>query len=97
MAGIRHGAEIVAAYLDEHDPSTLVAYGDRLGNGAVFKRLGYLIEALGLRQDDLVAACRERLSAGCLRCSIPVGPSRPVGLSRWGLRLNVAVSPEAAS
>src|ERR1700722_2185644 len=33
--GIRHGAEVLAAYLDEHDPMTLVETGDRLGNRAV--------------------------------------------------------------
>jgi predicted transcriptional regulator of viral defense system len=39
--GMRHGAEILAAYLDEHDPAKLIEYGDMLGNRAVFKRLGY--------------------------------------------------------
>ena len=40
--GMRHGAEILAAYCSENDPATLIAYGDRLGNRAVFKRLGLL-------------------------------------------------------
>jgi predicted transcriptional regulator of viral defense system len=94
--GIRHGAEIVASYLDDHDPGTLVEYGDRLGNGAVFKRLGYLVEALGLVHDDLVVACRERLSAGVSLLD-PDGREAGRRLSRWGLRINVLVAPEGPS
>src|SRR5580658_10318870 len=30
--GVRHGAEVLAAYFDEHDPMSLVDAGDRLGN-----------------------------------------------------------------
>jgi len=36
------------AYLDQRDPARLIEYGDRLGNRAIFKRLGYLIETLNL-------------------------------------------------
>jgi len=64
--GIRHGAEILGSYLDDHHPATLVEYGDRLGNRTVFKRLGYLVEALEQDHAELVAACRERVSAGRL-------------------------------
>ena len=36
--GIRHVAEILAAYLDDNDPATLIEYGDRLGNRIARKR-----------------------------------------------------------
>ena len=62
--GIRHVAEILAAYLDDNDPATLIEYGDRLGNRTVFKRLGYLMEVLGQDPVGLIAACRVRVSAG---------------------------------
>ena len=94
--GIRHGADVVASYLAEHDWRALVEYGDRLGNRAVFKRLGYLVEALGDAHPDLVSACQERLSSGIS----PLDPSGPSGgrrHMRWGLRVNATVIPEGAS
>ncbi len=94
--GIRHGAEVLAAFLDEHDWRSLVGYGDRLGNRAVFKRLGYIVEALGVGGDELLAACQARLSSGIS----PLDPSGPPGgrrVMRWGLRANVTVAREGAS
>ncbi len=94
--GIRHGAEVTAAYLDEHDPMSLIAAGDRLGNRAVFKRLGYIVEALGLDPPGLMAACEERASTG-ISILDPDGPAGGRRLMRWGLRLNVTLQHEDTS
>jgi predicted transcriptional regulator of viral defense system len=94
--GIRHVADIVAAYLEDHDPDTLIDYGDRLGNRAVFKRLGYVLEALGIDAPDLVAASRRRISAG-ISALDPDGPSGGRRIMRWGLRVNVRVTDEGPS
>jgi predicted transcriptional regulator of viral defense system len=94
--GIRHGAEVLGAYLDEHDPMLLVAAGDRLGNRAIFKRLGYLVEALGLDQPVLQSACEERVSSGISSLD-PDGPSGGRRAMKWGLRVNVTVVQEGAS
>lgn len=94
--GIRHVAEIVATYLEDRDPGALVDYGDRLGNRTVFKRLGYIVEALGLDVPELVAACRQRVSAGISPLE-PDGPSGGRRVMRWGLRLNVLVVDEGPS
>jgi predicted transcriptional regulator of viral defense system len=91
--GMRHGAEILAAYLDEHDPATLIAYGDRLDNMALFKRLGYSIEAMGRDLPAIVSACQERVSAG-ISALDPSGPPGGRTIKRWGLRINVTVSAE---
>lgn len=94
--GIRHGAEILMAYLDEQDPARLIEYGDRLRNRAVFKRLGYLIETLDLDLPGLVSACQERLSSG-ISALDPDGPDGGRRAMRWKLRVNATVAREGAS
>jgi predicted transcriptional regulator of viral defense system len=63
--GIRHVADCFAAYLKHKDanPQTLIHYAEKLGNGAVFKRMGFLAETQP-DQNDLIAACRTRLTQG---------------------------------
>jgi predicted transcriptional regulator of viral defense system len=90
--GIRHVAEIVDAYFrSEHrDDKALVAYGDRFGNRAVFKRLGYVVEALGLDAADLVAASAARVSRG-ISALDPGIPARGPIRTKWNLRINSGV------
>jgi predicted transcriptional regulator of viral defense system len=94
--GIRHGAEVLVAYLADHDPRLLVEFGDRLGNRAVFKRLGYLVDALGLGQTELIAACEERVSSG-ISVLDPDGPPGGHRIMRWGLRVNAIIVRDGAS
>lgn len=89
--GMRQVTEVVAAYLREHDWRALTEYGDRLGNRSVFKRLGYLVEATGLGGPELVAKCRERVSAG-ISLLDPGGPRRGKRVGEWGIRANVQVT-----
>lgn len=91
--GIRHSAEILAAYLEDNETGTLIDYGDRLGNRAVFKRLGYIVEALGQERSGLLDACRRRVSAGVSLLD-PDGPDDGHRATRWGLRVNVPLGPE---
>ena len=63
--GIRHVEQCLQQYLRDSEASadTLIRYGEKLGNGAVFKRLGFLVS----RQpgnEPLVEACRARLTQG---------------------------------
>jgi len=94
--GIRHAAEILGSYLDEHDPQLLVEYADRLGNRAVFKRLGFLVEALGREEPELTAACLARRSAGVALLD-PDGPRDGPRMPRWSIRANVHVAAESPS
>jgi predicted transcriptional regulator of viral defense system len=63
--GIRHVADCFTAYLKHKDanPETLIQYAEKLGNGAVFKRMGFLAETLP-DQEELAEACRARLTQG---------------------------------
>jgi len=91
--GVRTVTDVLREYMSsEHrDDGLLIAYGDRLGHRAVFKRLGYLAEQLGVEADELLAACRERRSAGVIALD-PAINARGRIVRRWGLRDNVALT-----
>ena len=91
--GIRHAAEITSAYLEEYAPEVLIDYAERSGNRTVFKRLGYVIEALGLEQPLLVNASQDRLSAG-ISALDPGGPQGGRRNMRWRLRINATITPQ---
>lgn len=94
--GIRHGADILRAYLEDNDGTQLIGYGDRLGNRVVFKRLGLLIETLGLDNANLLEACQERLSAG-ISLLDPDAPDQGRRSMRWRIRENVHLNRVDAS
>jgi predicted transcriptional regulator of viral defense system len=94
--GIRHAAETLDAYLDTNDSARLIEYAERLGNRAVFKRLGYLTETLGRDEPELIAACQARLSAGIALLDPDAPPGGP-RIPTWGLRANVRVTPQSPS
>jgi predicted transcriptional regulator of viral defense system len=93
--GIRHVAEMLANYFQsEHrnDPK-IMEYADRLGNRAVLKRLGFLLETLGIAAPKLTSDCLNQISAGIAKLDPAVtNPGRIV--KRWGLRVNVPVQCE---
>ena len=82
--GIQHVADCLDAYLNRSDRNdkTLIEYADRLGNGAVFKRLGFLVER---RSDtvNLVEACRARLTKGKAKLDLVLSCKRLI--SKWRL------------
>lgn len=94
--GIRHVAEVLEAYFtSEHrDDQRLVSYGDRGGNRTVFKRLGYLLEALEIDAPELIASCRDRRSAGLTKLDPSVHEAGRI-TKRWGLRVNSTVAAQA--
>jgi predicted transcriptional regulator of viral defense system len=83
--GIRHTADCLDAYLDSAgcDLETLVKYGDQLGNGAVFKRLGFLLERSRRPDAAALEACRARLTAGNARLDPALAADSLV--KRWRL------------
>ena len=90
--GIRTVADVLHEYLhSEHrDDQLIVSYGDRLGNRAVFKRLGYLLEHSGVEAPKLIQACLDRRSSG-LAALDPSSDSPARIVRRWRLRVNVTL------
>lgn len=83
-AGIQHVSDCLGNYLKrvDRDDKTLFSYADQLGNGAVFKRLGFLAENL-FADDELVHACQTRLTAGNAKLDSAMNCTRLV--SKWRL------------
>jgi predicted transcriptional regulator of viral defense system len=63
--GIQHVSDCLNQYLTRKDRSLekLIDYGDKLSNGAVFKRLGFLAE-MNPNGAELIKACQARLTKG---------------------------------
>ena len=84
--GIQHVADCLIAYLarTDRDDERLVSSAVRVGNGAIFKRLGFLAEQhpSGL---PLAERCRPRLTSGNARLD-PALPC-PRLVTRWHLRI----------
>ncbi len=84
--GIQHVSECLDAYLarPDRDDDRLIQYAERLGNGAVFKRLGYLAER-DPKGSSLAELCPPHLSTG----SAKLDPSLdcPRLIAKWRLRI----------
>jgi predicted transcriptional regulator of viral defense system len=73
------------------NPERLVDYALRLRNGAVIRRLGYLLDLYQLATPDQLASLRGTLTATYAVLD-PMLPAEGPHVSRWRLRVNV--SPE---
>ena len=82
--GIQHVADCLNAYLKrpDRDDSKLIEYAERIKNGAVFKRLGFLAVRHS-SASQLVEACQSRLTKG----NSKLDPSLkcPRLISKWRL------------
>ena len=64
--GIRFTKDILSNYLNSENKNLelLTDYAVRLGNGAVFKRLGFLLEMIAPEETKIIDQCSEKLTAG---------------------------------
>ena len=64
--GIRHMAEMLWALFHDHpkEVAKLADYAAKIGSGAVYKRLGFLLQRDQPDQAALIELCRTRLTAG---------------------------------
>ena len=84
--GIQHVSECFSRYLQkpERDLEKLIIYADRLGNGAIFKRLGFLAERFS-DAEPLIMPCKQRLTAG--HAKLDKSLECPRLITRWRLRV----------
>jgi len=73
------------------DVKRLVEYALMLDIGAVYRRLGYLLELFETKEDDQLELLRKKLTATYALLD-PMLPTEGKFIARWRLRLNV--SPE---
>jgi len=65
-------------------------YAERMGNTAIIKRLGYLIESLDLDVDlEVISKLREMISQG-MSALDPTRPKKGIYNTRWNLLLNIS-------
>lgn len=64
--GLRSSIDMFRNYLasEKKDLPLLIKYAEQLGNGAVFKRLGFLLEKYNEKEQDIIDMCTERLTTG---------------------------------
>ena len=96
--GIRHVVDIMGTYFREErrDDELLAAYVRRADNRVVFKRLGYLLEAMEVRAPALLQECEEGVSSGVSQLDPSLPNEGPVAW-RWNLRVNGRVQTERAA
>jgi predicted transcriptional regulator of viral defense system len=93
--GGRQTLDIVASYwAGRHaNPDRLIEYAERVGNGALFKRLGFTAELFTSPPEEWIDRCRNGMSEGVALLD-PAGPRRGSILSRWRIRINIPMPRE---
>jgi len=83
--GIRSVADIFSYYLKSETKNLdlIISYAQRLGNGAVFKRLGFLLERLDSDQKNSIEGCRAMMTKGNVKLDPALNAERLI--TRWRL------------
>lgn len=90
--GIIEAAKGLWRSRDEMDWKRLEAYAVRMGNGAILKRLGYLLDVFDIGPSHLRQRLHKRLSAGYAVLD-PLSPHQGMYNTRWRLLINL--NPDA--
>lgn len=83
--GIRFTVDMLQNYLksETRKIDLLIEYASRLGNGAVFKRLGFLLERFASEELAAINACKSLLSKGNAKLDPNLGADKLI--TRWRL------------
>ena len=83
--GLRPMVDVFNTYMasKDKDVDLLIKYAVRLGNGAVFKRLGFIATRFAPTEQILIDSCRARLTKG----NAKIDPSMPADklITKWNL------------
>ncbi len=88
--GGRHSVDIVKEYFKQKEANSeiLCQYAEKLGHGAVFKRLGFLAEKFGRFPTSLLENLHTNIKAGIIKLD-PHGPISGPIITKWGIRVNI--------
>ena len=83
--GIRSVKDMLVNYMRSENKNLeqLIEYGKQLGNGAAFKRLGFLLEKTAPDETEAIAQCRKRLTAGNAKLDLKLNNNKLI--TRWRL------------
>ena len=83
--GIRSVKDMLVNYMrsESKNLEQLIEYGKLLGNGAVFKRLGFLLEKTTPDETKIIEQCRKSLTAGNARLDQKLNNNKLI--TRWRL------------
>ena len=95
--GLRPMVDVFNNYIASKDKAIdlLIKYAVRLGNGAVFKRLGFIATRFAPTEQVLIDSCRARLTKG----NAKIDPSMPADklITTWNLWVPVNWAKEGKS
>jgi predicted transcriptional regulator of viral defense system len=91
--GVRHVAEIVSVYFagEHRDDEALLRYGHEKHNGALFKRLGYIVETLEVDAPYVIEASLASVTRGVSLLDPGIGRHGQIR-TRWNLQINTSIS-----
>ena len=83
--GIRSSVDMFGNYLqsDKKNLTLLLDYAEQLGNGAVFKRLGFFLERLSPQDVAAIARCRAGMTTGNAKLDPQLAADKLI--TRWRL------------
>ena len=83
--GIRPTVDMFLSYLKSENKNIqlLIDYAKRLGNGAIFKRLGFLLERYAPEQEAALNECKTQLTKGNVKLDPTLQADKLI--TRWRL------------
>ena len=83
--GLRSTVDMFRNYMgsEKTNLELLSKYADQLGNGAVFKRLGFLLEKYADTENSVIEQCREKLTTGNAKLDPNIEAEKLI--TRWRL------------
>lgn len=94
--GIRPVADVYGQYLKspQKNMDLLLSYAEQQGNGAIYKRMGFLTETMVPNEKTFLAECRRPLPTGYSKLDPSLKCEKIV--TRWKLRVPISWKPKVS-